>query len=90
MLRDATEFPPLVAFLMLPVAVAIVALRRGSRLALVPVAIFIAQVGLWFAYYATDWFTNPGGPTGLWMMLVPALFSLGISAAALRVADHRG
>ena len=81
--RDATEAPLLVAFLVLPVAVAGFALRRGSRLALVPMGIFVAQVGLWFAYYATDWFSNPGAAAGALMMMIPTMANLVIAAAAL-------
>jgi hypothetical protein len=83
MWRDAAEAPWLLAFVVLPVVVAGLALRGGSRIALIPVVIFIAEVALWFAYYATDWFSNPGAGLGALLIIIPALIGLVIAVAAL-------
>lgn len=65
----------------LPIASVLVLLLR-SMLALVPLAISAFVFGLWFLYYATDWFSNPG--QGAWMpvfLLVLFGWSLLVAAA---------
>jgi hypothetical protein len=54
-----------------------------SRLALVPLAIAAGLFGLWFLYYATDWFSNPG--QGAWM---PAFLAVLVAWGVLLVALH--
>lgn len=91
MARDAAEAPLLIAFLFLPVVMGALALRRGSLLAQIPLGIFAAQIGLWFGYYATDWFwsSNPG-MAGVWAhFILPTMVSVFVAAAALRTANHR-
>lgn len=83
MSRDAREAPLLVLLLLVPAALAVWALVRGSRLALVPFIVLAGQVALWFSYYATDWFTNPGLKGGMTVALLPALGSLVVAAVAL-------
>ena len=89
MWRDAGEAPLLIAFMFSPTVLAAFAWRRGSRLALVPMGVLIAQVGVWFAYYATDGFSN-SGMAGVWAnFIIPTLVSLVVAAAALHTAARQ-
>lgn len=91
MSRDAREAPLLVLFLLLPVALSIYAGVRGSRLAVVPLAVFAGQMSLWFAYYATDWFSNPGLAGAMAIAVLPTMGSLvlGVVAAVLVSVPQR-
>jgi hypothetical protein len=51
--------------LALPVFALVLVVFAKSWLALVPLTIAAGIFVLWFLYYATDWFTNPG--QGAWM-----------------------
>lgn len=87
MSRDAREAPLLVVLLLLPVALSLYAGARGSRLAVVPLAVFAGQASLWFAYYATDWFSNPGLAGALAVAVVPTLGSLVVATVAAVLAS---
>ena len=72
-----TLFPPL------PVTVATIAIRRGSRLAVIPFAIFALQLAWWLAYTFTDWIGNPG-MAGVWkVVILPTTAGLIIAVIAL-------
>jgi len=78
----AVEFA-LKLFPLLPVAVAIVAFRRGSSLALVTIAIFALQLAWWLIYNFTDWISNPG-MAGVWRVIIlPSIAGLAIAIVAL-------
>lgn len=81
MRRDAGEAPLLVVLMLLPVVLSIYAGGRGSRLALVPLVVFAGQMSLWFAYYATDWFSDPGVGIALSIALLTALGNLVLAVA---------
>lgn len=68
---------------LLPLAVATIAIKRGSRVALVPFAIFAFQLAWWLAYTFTDWMSNPG-MAGTWKVFVlPTIAGLIIAVIAL-------
>lgn len=87
MSRDAREAPLLVLFMLLPVALSLYAGVSGSRLALVPLAVFGGQMSLWSAYYATDWFSNPGLAGTMAVAVLPTLGSLVLSVVAAVLAS---
>ena len=82
MRRDAGEAPLIMLFLLLPVVLSCYALVRGSRLAVVPLVVFAGQLSLWIAYYATDWFGNPGLAGAMAVAVLPTLVGLGLAAIA--------
>jgi hypothetical protein len=66
----------------LPVTALFLIVFARSVVAVIPLAIAAGLFGLWFLYYATDWFSNPG--QGAWMpafMLV--LFGWGVLLYAI-------
>ena len=76
----------LFVFLVMPLAMvlmSVLALLRGSKLALVPLGIAAALGWMWFDYYLTRPFSNPGGPAGLFGMFIPVSVGLVIAALAL-------
>jgi hypothetical protein len=60
----ATEDGPIgwlvIASLVLLPVLAIGLSLAGSRLAIASVVIFVGVLAVWFLYYATDWWANPG------------------------------
>jgi hypothetical protein len=56
----------------------------GSRLALASLAIFVGVLAMWFLYYATGWWSNPGLAGA-----VPPAFALMIAWLLLVVAAWR-
>lgn len=70
-------------FPLLPVVVATIAFRRGSRLALVPLVIFTIQLAWWLAYTFTDWIDNPG-MAGVWSVFIfPTIAGLVVAVISL-------
>jgi hypothetical protein len=82
MWRDATEWPVLTLFLMLPTALSIVPISRGSKLALLPPLILSGQCAMSFLYYATDWWSNPGMGGAMKFAVVPTLVGLALAMVA--------
>ncbi len=82
MSRDMRDAPLLVLFQLLPVALSIYAVGRGSRLAVLPLVVFVGQMVLWGAYYATEWFSNPGLGGALAVAVLPTLASLILAVVA--------
>jgi hypothetical protein len=75
--------------LALPVGALLLVLFARSLLALVPLVISAGLFVLWFFYYATDWFSNPG--QGAWMpafMLV--IVGWGVLLVAVGQAFRKG
>ena len=89
MWRDIEAAPALVVVMVLPVVFSIILLRRGSRLAWGAPSILVAQVVLWFTYYATDWFNNPGVGGAVLVGLIPTLVSVLVLVAAWARTRHR-
>jgi hypothetical protein len=68
--------------LALPGLALVLVVFARSWLALVPLATAAGLFGLWFLYYATDWFSNPG--QGAWLPAFTAvLLAWGVLLAAL-------
>jgi hypothetical protein len=98
MARDVREAPFLVAMLLLPAIVSLVPATRGSRVALIPIAVLVGQVGLWFGYYSTDWIDNPGlggalavasvSVGSLTIALIAAARSRSVAQPSLRTPRH--
>jgi hypothetical protein len=75
--------PMLTLFPLLPVVLAAFAVRHGSRLALVPVAIFALQLAWWLTYTFTNLISNPG-IAGAWkVFILPTVAGLIIAVIAL-------
>ena len=72
----------------LPIA-SLLVLSLRCMLALVPLAISAFVFGLWFLYYATDWFSNPG--QGVWLpVFLLVLFGWSLLVAAVFRPWKRG
>ncbi len=76
----------LVLFLLTPAVLGAFATTRGVRLAVVPLVVFAGQISLWFAYYATDWFSNPGLGGALVVVILPALCSFVVAMVAVVIS----
>jgi hypothetical protein len=75
--------------MLLPVLLSVPGLRRGSRLAVLPVLICLGQTALWFLYYATDWFSNPGIGGALIVGVAPSVLGTLIALVAWVQTQHR-
>jgi len=82
MWRDISQAPVLIGLMLLPVLLSVPGLRRGSRLAAIPMLIFVGQTALWFLYYATDWFSNPGMGGALLLGVAPSVLGTLIALVA--------
>lgn len=54
----------------------------GSRMAIIPLVIFLGIVVVWFLYHATHWWPNPGAAAGVLRMaaaLLVAWLVLGVA-----------
>jgi len=67
-------------------AVSVVLLLRRRWLAVIPLALSLVLFSLWFAYYATDWWSNPG--QGAWapafMLVLLGRFLVVVEARRVR------
>lgn len=89
MWRDISQAPVLIGLMLIPVLLSLPGLRRSSRLAVLPVLIFVGQTALWFLYYATDWFSNPGSGGALIVGVAPSVLGTLIALVAWVQTQHR-
>lgn len=87
MLRDIAEAPLLFVLLMLPLLLGAWAVRRGSRLGVVPITTTVVTIVLWYLYYASDVFPARGGPEGMFITLLIA--ACGLLVAVIAVYQSR-
>ncbi len=78
----------MLALLAVPAAIALLALLRGSRLAVVPLMIFAGQATLVTIYMNTDFIRNPGLGGAYVVGVFPTLISLIL--ALVSFAQTRG
>jgi len=68
---------------LLPAVIATVAIRRGSRWAVLSFVILGLQLSWWLAYTLTDRISNPG-MSGAWMVFIwPTIASLAIAISGM-------
>ncbi|MGO0575399.1 hypothetical protein [Ornithinimicrobium panacihumi] len=89
MLRDIGEAPLLFVLVLLPLILGAWAVRRGSRLGVVPIGTTVVAIGLWYSYYASDASPARGGAEGAVTMLVIAGCGLLVAVIALHRTRSR-
>ena len=76
-------------FPLLPAVVAVIAITRGSRLAVISFMVLALQLAWWLAYEYTGWIGNPG-MGGVWKFYIcPTLASLVIATIALALTFNQ-
>lgn len=91
MLRDVDEAPIVALLMVLPTLVSIPVVWQAARraliapilLALVAPVVLLSQIALWYAYYATDAFSNPGLAGYVAFGILPPFLSCAATTAAL-------
>jgi hypothetical protein len=97
MLRDVDEGPFVALLIVLPTLVSIPVVWQAARraliapvlLALVAPVVLLSQIALWYAYYATDAFSNPGLGGAMAFAILPLFISWAATTAALLSVRHQ-